>query len=245
MSAENVYCRRYTSADPNVLWTNPKMLACSHPDCAFVDEDPEEILAHYVRQHGRPAPASGDGAPLAQGKLTGGKVSQEDKKAEILLALPVENFQCPFCFARQKSTATRIFGDDGRLLKRVRCMDCAREMEINSMRVTRSPKGFGRWVGEYRGWWHKVDHDLWMKGLRILYTGAAMTQFWDGYAETNARFAERRAAQIDKDGYTKAPSAALAHAKPDDELAAYRKEDGTIDMERLTADAKANLEGTA
>jgi hypothetical protein len=238
--AELVYFRRYVSADPNVLWTNPRMLVCASPGCSFADEDPEEMLAHYVAHHGRPPSAPDENAPQSQAKLTGGKVSQEDKKAEILLALPVENFQCPFCFSRQRSTATRLFNSQGKLLKRVRCIDCLREMEIDSMRMTRNPKEFGRWVGEYRGWWHKVDHDAWMKGLKVIYTGAALTQFWDGYAEGNPKFAERRA-QVDQDGYVKAPSA----AKPADELAAYRKEDGTVDMDKLMADAKANLEGAS
>lgn len=236
---------------PNSLWHNPDMLICTFPTCGFADVDWETITSHYISEHGRlntqePSPDDEPSQNSAQGKLTGGKLSKEDRIAEILLALPKERLRCVYCFASQDSKAVRQFNEDGKLLKTAKCVECGKMMELDTMRVMRDPKRFGKFIGEYKGWWFKVDHDKWVSGLKSVYSQkAAMGLFWQGYAEGNPKFAERK--RIEAAGgnveLAKARQQVEDSKEIKDEMAKYRRADGSIDWDKMAEDAAAHLQG--
>jgi hypothetical protein len=174
------------------------MKFCPHygNGCGFADEDESNIQSHVLSAHQ-------DEVLRAQGKLDGGKVTEDDKRAMIIGSLPDEDVVCPFCLTKWKTRATRFFNDsDGKLSKMVRCKKdgggCGRRMQASTMLWYRDPKQFGREVGAYTMFWkivneEAVGHDKWMKGLKQLYPiDALMQQFWDGYGESKPEFAEKQ-----------------------------------------------------
>jgi hypothetical protein len=242
------YWKPYTDDAPNVLWLNKEMKICAFEGCGFADADAEDILAHYVRVHGRiKKPDEAEPEEMAeQGKLTGGKVSREDRMAEILLALPKERLRCAYCFCDMDSKAARQFNEDGRLLKTAKCISCGKTMELSTMRMMRDPIAFGKFIGEYKGWWFKVSHDEWMAGLKKVYwQKAAMEMFWQGYAQGSPKFAERR--RIEAAGgnveLAKARQDAAEKKEGDDEMAKYKRPDGSVDWDKMAEDAKAHMQG--
>ena len=178
---------RETAFEPaRTLYVNPAISSC--PACAYKGSE-EEVVQHIVKHH-------------PQKKLDGTLETDDDKKEKILAALHDEQFQCPFCFnVFPHAKVTRFFLDDGKLSKMVVCKQdaggCGQRMTVDSMRQARaSPTDFGHWVGAYSasGFWKKVDHDKWMKGLQMLYkfNKELMDQFWKAYAELNPKFAEKQ-----------------------------------------------------
>jgi hypothetical protein len=61
------------------------------------------------------------------------------------------------------------------------------------MTVLRSaPRDFGRWVGGYSGFWHKVEHDDWIKKLYKQYPKVWVDEFWNGYGDARPQFKEKQ-----------------------------------------------------
>ena len=189
---------RLPDSQPVTLWVNTKMQFCPHygKGCGFASEDPEEIRNHILNVHREEVLA-------AQGKLDGGKLTEEEKRLAIIGALPNESVVCPFCFTRWESRATRFFNDaDGKLSKMVRCKKdgggCGRKMQEATMMWYNEPRTFGREVGGYKMFWKTVSeegigHDEWMKRLKQFYTNkVVMQQFWDGYGDARPEFAEKQ-----------------------------------------------------
>ena len=257
---ENGAWKKYVAKE-GALWTNPDMLQCTFVSqvgpnafpCGFVDSDAENISIHYIIKHGPfPIGATPDGlhteaeSATEQTKMTGGLLSREDKMAEILRSLDVEDFQCAFCLGKMKSTGTRLFNEGGQLLKLVKCLDCGSRMEIDSMRITRNPKAYGIWAGEYRGFWFKVkpDRDAFMAKMSVSMQSAARAQFWDGYGIGNPKWAERKRVEAAGGNVEVAKARQEKQEKDelDEELAKYKKPDGSIDWEKLSKDAAENLQ---
>ena len=182
-------------APPKVLWENPNMKRCPYVDkgeCGFYDVDQEKIDAHVLRVHG-------------QTDLTGRHLTEDDRRTVLLEQSPNYAVRCPFCLTEQRLRATRTFNEDGSLSKLVRCVECKTKMQMESLTVANDPRNFGRWAGAYKGFWFKIkpDHDGWIKGLKQIYSYEQSKQFWEGYAETNPKFAERRRVEQQAKEYEK------------------------------------------
>jgi hypothetical protein len=219
------------------------MKECTFPGCHYPSADWEEIRDHYVSEHG--ALKTGAEANTKQVNLGGRALSRDDRIEQILLALPQERVQCVYCFMQQDSKAARQFNGEGKLLKIAKCVNCKKTMELATMRMMRDPRAFGHFVGSYKGWWFKVEHDAWLDNLKIIYSKERMNQFWAGYAEGNPGFAERQ--RIREAGGGPVLAQARAKAQEDretqDEMAKYKKPDGSIDWKKMAEDAKAAIQG--
>ena len=182
--------------DPSyTAWRNPKMIFCPTQDCHFADEDPDVIQTHILNIHK-------EEVLKAQGKLDGTKLTEDEKRAAIISSLPNIEGVCPFCLTKWNTKACREFNTDGKLSAMLFCKKsgggCGRRMQASTMQWYHSPTQMGREVGAYMKFWKIVNeegvgHDKWMKLLKALYpVDALMSQFWNGYGETNPKFAEKQ-----------------------------------------------------
>jgi len=185
-----------------LLWYNEEMRFCDHKPCNFATVDPDDLRSHVLSVHG-------EEVLKAQGKLEGGVVTDDDKRAAIMAAIPDERYQCPFCLTVfPHSRVTRFFLDDGKLSKMALCNKeaggCGKRMQCDSMRKTRlPPRDFGRFIGSYPKFWAFVDHDTWVKGLKKMLPSSntlkwddptqPMSQFWLGYGDARPEWALKQA----------------------------------------------------
>ena len=170
-----------------------KQCAFSYPEgnqCFYIDEDEAIVVEHYMKSH------SEDGQAILEGR----RMTEDDRRAAILAALPNEDVVCPFCFSGQKAVATRFFLDDGKLSNMAKCCVCKKRMRADSMRQIRGgPRDFGRWVGAYPRFWGMVEHDAWLKKLKATYAplqslkwddpNQPLSLFWAGYGDSRPEFA--------------------------------------------------------
>ncbi len=192
------------------LWTNPDMRFCNKlipQGCGFADTDEDTMVSHIAKHHMKLAQLSGAEPEDAKTQLSiidGRVLTIEDRKIAMLQALPNDRVTCPFCFEQQEDRATRIFASDGsaNFMKSRKCVECGQKMHAETMRMLRQPpREFGRWVGAYPRFWKFVDHDSWLRKLKVQYPKDELRGlFWEGYGDSRPEFKEKqRQRQAERD----------------------------------------------
>jgi hypothetical protein len=100
--------------------------------------------------------------------------------------------RCPFCLASQGLREMCFFTDNGKLSARRRCKRCKKTMSAESAIVfLKGSREYGLWVGAYAwsGFWHKIDHDDYMKQIEFLKEIKQLNtfEFWKAYREVKPK----------------------------------------------------------
>jgi len=134
------------------------------------------------RKYLREQLAEGD---ISQARFTAAGDFQ--RKGQIKIAaseIPLDKeVFCPFCLKTNRLQRFLISGKKGISQSRAECPECHSGMLLRTVLKDWAPQSFAEWVFNYKGFFRKVDFEVWKKALSE--KGWAQS-FWDRYKQLKA-----------------------------------------------------------
>ena len=122
----------------------------------------------------------------------GGLTVAEEAMEQIRAAIPKIVVQCPFCFVHSELANWVQFNERGERLAKLKCSNCKKGLTSETAQITKSAKGFGKWVADYKFFWGKaVDHDKYPADFKEAFPKEYQEEFWQSYKENKPGFEER------------------------------------------------------